>query len=1271
MKKIISVFCSIALVLSIVLPTLPSVIFAAANEELTLSDGTKWLANFDENYNTLNTDGEGRYTISTTAANSANSAFSILSASVYPLSTSYQLMCREAANANTYFGLTTEYSLEMKSENSIKFIRKNGSPSENAVKIYVTIGGTSHCILTTAANYTRTRVSTIAVTKKDGGWYMTWNGTVLNGDGCSDEVKEYCKLENHFPAEALSADLPMHFYASSSKMLATNGFSLKPDRCISDGVLTVAPDSYSDANNPNSLTKSNVPTYEYDSERGTYKLNFTSNKTKAAVMAPITVFDAENGESDIFNIEPYLFEHNINSQQWVEYSFSNDPTFSDGTEIKFKTVRLAGSQGTHMLYDNELGQSVTCSAANNNFFNDPYNSVKKWQFRTDNATGKVFLYIWGANLAADNAPLKISNNFTSLTDAPIYVSVYMYNIGTAKVSIDVTPYNGMDAQQLIAVAEETALKTPTSLKDAEEIVSTYDLNAYRLAISEAGLSNILATRMYMYAEREKALKARIEALEGRIVALPEADELATVYNENIKHEICDTYLEFADLGEHKGRIDALYIEKLDSLINALTLIDTEFAQMKSLAENFGVKVNEIGEPNDITVYNFTEKKLAITELSDTYEQMSEFIKSLISSAALEKLQVLEDRIQEVCVAYDVFVLINQLPTPENVQVSDENAILEVRKAYNLLEEPELINSVLVEKLTKCEVQLEAVKIRDLDWYSKNSAVKYTGNNFDSYTFESTANKVSGNTFATTTDTYNMKNNKLYWLGMGCGSGQFALLGLTSTVKGQQVSQTSADNFVFVLRPGAGNAMYVTFFDINGESERVATLNGFDLSVMHIFEFEEGEDGHWYLVIDGTVCDKFHYDRFDSYMEQYGESTYLSIGGNNGFSANNICIKDKNASTDTKEWAFSLPFGCDSEGDDLVGTVNLKRGAQAITKKKYEDIYNYEFVVNMNLQQVKNTNTVIGILAEPDGFSNYKSSYDKGVVLRIYNRPSTFPNQAHINVQFPDGTSKTHGFIPVLDTSYISVSIEKGVDNHYYMRLKWDGGSWLVKYDRSDANYRNVHLDNIVENGGYFMIGTSSSDLSANYNLVYSDKSAEDGFSDDTVAVTSFILEFEKYFDKLNSRNKEAYEYMSKKWSEINFLTRNSVIADLMDDEAAYNLLLTVMEYKDGDLDEYYTVVEEVYVTNTELDALIEQYSQDDTADYKIINSENGEVIHTIKNLSAKRAFNKHNLINEKTQSGSKNDYEDIAIIVLSSVALIMGIFLIIANKKRIIDFIKH
>lgn len=1220
-KRLICLACAFALISGILLP---SFFTAGALREVSnvkLSDGSEWLISCDPSHNQLSTDGDGRYYVTTDANGTADSGFSLVSKSVYPLSSNFQLRCRESAGAVTHFGLTSEYSLEMKSSNSIDFIRQNGSPSENAVKIYITLNGKTECVTTTAASYTRNRVSTISVTKQNGSWYMKWNNIVLDGKDCSQEVQEYVKLENHFTAEALESGMSLHFFASCSNMYSSDSFSFKADRCISGGIMAVAADSYSDANNPATVTKTTKPSGHFEGETGTYSVTLPSQSTYAAVMSPVTVIDGEKGESEVFFMESFLENFNTSGQYWIEYSLSNDPTFSDGKEISFCTVKIANNGGVHLGYFNASAAWITCDGMNNNFFNDPDFSKRSWQFKTDSKTGKIYLYFWGANLTAANSPFCVTEDFSSLAGKPVYVRVHARTTGTATAKVNVTPYNTEEVISLINAADQTALKVPANLEEAEIIIAEYDSSAYRYAISDEGLSTILETRMYMFAEREKKLNAELEALKSRIDLLPSPEELESAYNSDIKDKICDTYLEYTALAENMSRLDQEHASKIQALVNKLSELDEDFAAKKSEAESFGQEVAEIKAAGKITVDNYTERSEKIQKLRELYDGMDDFLKSFVDSSAIKTLEELEGQLPAVKEAYDVTAMINALPEPEKIALSDEDAIVSARKAYNKLTDNTLIAAAVLTHLTDCEQRIESVKLTELDWYCSNSEVKYSGDNTQSYSFKDTSNEINGDIFAITTKAYDMSANQIYWVGMGCGSSQFMLLGLSSSVKGQKLSPSTTDSISFILRPGAGNSISITFFDAKGESENVGVISGFNLAGLHKFSFEKGEDGHWYIVVDGKRCDGYYYDRFDRYMETYGTSTYVSIGGRNGFKASNVLIADKNASEYTGDWNFSLPFGCSYTGDKDKTELIIKSGAQAVYKPVIDTLDKWSFTINTGLQNKQGSDTLVGFLASPNTNGDYSCSSDNGVVLRFINRPTASDYRTHIllllNGKWITMTAKEPA---IIDAESYTLTIEKSTDHHYYIRVRWASGTVLVKLDRTSEYYRLVQLDDLVENGAYFTFATNNNNVGAVISMKYSEIPSAEEEDENTTAAVGFILDFEKNFDKLNSRSKETFEYMYSEWTKLNFLTRNSVTADLMDDEAAYNLLLEVMNYKDGDLDEYYTVTEERLVSKNELDGIIAEYKSDDSADYVISFATDGTVIETIKNLSASKAI---------------------------------------------------
>jgi len=592
-RKIICMVCICSIISVMILPTLIHTLAGnGLDKEVTLADGSKWLFDADSAYNTLNTDSNGRYTIDTTASGTANSGFKLLSNGLYPMSTKFNLRIQEASNAETYFGLTDEYTTELNYENSIRFIRKNGyNGSENSVGIYVKVNGNNELIFS-KFGYTRTRVSQIGVTKKNGSWYMTWNGQVLDGADKSAAVQEYCKLENHFAMELLETNTSFHFYAGATALLNKDAFLFQAEGFLDKESFITAADSYGDRNNPTTVTKSLAPTVSKN-ENSKYTYTFSSNSTTAALMAPVTVIDSETGKSPEFNMEHFI---NVNdgNRYWMSYSLSNDPTFTDGTEISFKSARLGDmGQAVHFL----TMANVTMFGANGNFYNDPANSSRYFWFEKDKEKGEIYLYFWGSNLIGKASPHCVKIDFSSLVGKPIYIRVTAQSLGSAKISVDITPYNSTEVNSAIAAIEEKAVKVPQNLSEAEEIITEYDSNAYRFAVSAKAISQIIKTRAYLIEEREKALQVELADIRARINAMPEKSDFQSNYSSIVAENIKKTYIDYYSLGENKSKLDNTYVEKLEALIDVV-VNHSDYSEGKAVLDDLNNKITALGAVTD-------------------------------------------------------------------------------------------------------------------------------------------------------------------------------------------------------------------------------------------------------------------------------------------------------------------------------------------------------------------------------------------------------------------------------------------------------------------------------------------------------------------------------------------------------------------------------------------------------------------------------------------------------------------------------------------------
>lgn len=1196
-QKVLAMICSIALLAAIWCPGVPFVSAAEKGTRVTLSDGSEWLMLTDTEKNTLSTDGAGRYALHTDAENTGGSAFELISQRTYPLSSGYLLRCREASYAESYFGLTTAYSFDLNDENSIRFCRVNGyNGNENTVAVKILYKG-KYEVVFSKFGYTRDRYSKITVVKENGSYYLAWNGNVLNGAGCAPDIAEACKLENHFAPELLERDGFFHFYAGCTKLLTADAFNLQMEKSYNNGFLTASLDGYgADANNPAVMVKANAVSGTADTETGVYTVSLRdTGSSSIAPMVPVTTID-EEGSSPEFHMECYVKDHNTAGQQWFGITLSADPTFSDGTEKTFYYVQLANKGGVHCGYfDGSTWK--TYFGANNNLFNnnDPADSEKTYYF--GQADGKVYLYVYGAGLISKTAAYKIGD-FSAFVGKPVYVRFHNRSVSAgATTSVQLQPSAAAEISGRLAYLNGLLEQQPATLEEGEEFLAAYDADPYRYAVSAEKIAAAESVRLFVLEKRQEALKKALKALKAQIDALPAPEHITAAEKDAVK----SAFTAYIALGDNQGALDAAYTEKLNQAIAALAAVDAEFAAMKKIADEFYDRVKAVGAPAEITLENYAEKSAAVTDLRATYNDMEEFQLHIVEQAAVELLSALEERVAELKPVYEVALAIDRLPQPTDIAYTDEAAVVAARRAYTNLTDKSVIPSALLEKLQACEAAVDADKLRALDWYSASYGVEYTGSLEEAYTFANTRDTLAGDVYATTTKTFDATADALYWVGMGCGSGQFAFMGLSAETKNDGLTNKAEDTVAFILRP-SGSTLSVTFFDKAGESERVATVPGFDFAALHRFAFTRQND-HWYLVIDGQVCDRYNYARLDSFMERHGTKAHFFIGGRNGFSAANVTILDKSASTAKNGWDFSVPYGCTADTDADSANLKMPAGTQAVRQTKLENLQNWSVNINLNMVR-KGCITYVGFLKDKTPTGNSSSDADNGIVLMLYNRPAAGDNRTHILLKM-DGKTITYGaYEPaIVDAEYFTLSVVKASDGHYYLQIRWVSGKVLIKFDRTNALYRHLLADSLVENGAYFTVTTNyASDVDIEF--VYEEQ--PDVF-EDTAAAAAFILELEKNLPALKKLDKAAYQTMYDLWEQLDFSSRNNVAGDLLDDELAYNALSIIKNFQDQSFERYVYKKSQRVLNAAELKALLQECKDDTEGQYEV-SYEDGRII---------------------------------------------------------------
>lgn len=284
--------------------------------------------------------------------------------------------------------------------------------SSNTTCLLVVIDGvTVECARFTA---TRVNLATVGVVEQNGSYYVSYNGKVIDGAGYSQEVQEAVKLENTFDAQFLANNGMVNFFISSESLHDyTNAVYFHPAVSVENGLIADGSDLILGDRNGGmgGITEYNdVATTRTENGDGTttYTYNVPSAGNGVILASPIN----PNG----FTLDAVM--GTVSGNQWVHYSFSNDPTFRDGTEISFDLIQFTDGQCS-VFYNGEVGW-VT-----------PYNTVRFVNFYKAGFAWKVsFVESDGAYHIRLNGPsaygvqVDVSAiDFSSLMGKPIYMRI--------------------------------------------------------------------------------------------------------------------------------------------------------------------------------------------------------------------------------------------------------------------------------------------------------------------------------------------------------------------------------------------------------------------------------------------------------------------------------------------------------------------------------------------------------------------------------------------------------------------------------------------------------------------------------------------------------------------------------------------------------------------------------------------------------------------------------------------------------------------------------
>lgn len=498
LKKILSLLLAAAFITA-ALP-LSALTSFAESSELTLSDGSVWLADKGEDA-ALTVISEGDYKITTATDASAKANFKLMPKTRFSaLCDSISLSCDYRDGAAS-FGFKTDYSLDGLRGNSngygsIEFYRLE---SGNTTYVQMYINGTA----VTVSSFTATRATLqdIGIVEQNGSYYVKYGAQVLNGSGCSEEIQNAVKLENYFPRELLENSGMLYFFFTANSISSGNGARVIIHNSVDGYYRSYSHNVSGDRNTPTSWTVT-PDKAKATFDNGNCVLNAGTGGTEAILGTPVATVKAGQTESGQF-APLNTFSKNPAGNRYNYFDFSNDPTFSDSSTETLTLVCIQNSNTAHVIYgDKTVGFSA--------MFNS---GVYWWKFKSDGTD------ITGLDIG--------DTSFTGFgklkVDKPIYLRIRKthYSDGIT-LTVNVVILNSTYNEQVAAL--ETSVADAAKSEDiyaAKAAVDAFYASELRYAVSyetECAASDIIIAY-------ENKIRAEAAAVDSAIEALPSIDSL--------------------------------------------------------------------------------------------------------------------------------------------------------------------------------------------------------------------------------------------------------------------------------------------------------------------------------------------------------------------------------------------------------------------------------------------------------------------------------------------------------------------------------------------------------------------------------------------------------------------------------------------------------------------------------------------------------------------------------------------------------------------------
>ncbi len=515
-------------------------------------NGEVYETNYNSSYITLSSDSHGTLIATPTAGeNTENTAFYAMTQAAYPMLTStYALSHYFGTIGTSRFGLTASAdgvaaAETLQAEDHIIIYRTmlGNSTTQFQVKLNDTDGTIEECGI--LANTARNVFADIQVVYQGGYHYLSWGGFVLDGEGYSEEVQEYLKLENHFQPEFFSQNLPVHFLFGS-ECLYGSVYCLSNSRTGEGAHVNSIFTRY-----PGNNLYAGVRTF-YEStntisenDLGHTRFDMTLQRNSDVLLqAPVTASG--------FTVKATMTKSSTKDQP-VHVVFSNDSSFTDET-VTVDLIRVGKTSAFRAELD-----SVTVATDTQNFFSDtPYTFTFVRQ-----ADNKTFLLL----RAAGGKVMTVPYDFSELLSKPLYMKLSYTSTTDCLPNLQITLNDhgiGFQSSRSVDLCVPKTFST-SDLFAAENQLTTYFAQAYHAASMLSDLKAIAYLNDLATESREQVDAADIDDLIAMTAAAPTAYYLNRSYITTIK----TAYTGFTDrqksmCGESTGEMIAYF----DALVPA-------------------------------------------------------------------------------------------------------------------------------------------------------------------------------------------------------------------------------------------------------------------------------------------------------------------------------------------------------------------------------------------------------------------------------------------------------------------------------------------------------------------------------------------------------------------------------------------------------------------------------------------------------------------------------------------------------------------------------